>query len=80
VSESDEIDDIRTLETSGKRLESKKLTTAQRKRALKLLRRAFQVGDERTYLDIIRRDFGLKDGSPEFLRAYEAWRSYRKNR
>lgn len=39
--------------------------------------RLFRKGDERKYLEAIRRA-GLKDGTPEFARAVEAFRQYHK--
>ncbi len=78
MSESDEIDDIRRLETAGKKLDSQKVTAAERQKLLKAVRKAFKHGDERAFMSIIR-EAGLKDGSPEFLRAVEEWRKNQRN-
>ena len=48
----------------------------RRNEMLKAVRAALQQNDEWHFLEAIRRHLGLKDGSPEFLKAWQAWRDY----
>jgi hypothetical protein len=41
------------------------------------LRLLLETGDERKFLEAIRA-LGLKDGSPEFEKAWRVWREYRR--
>jgi hypothetical protein len=77
VSESDDINDVRQMDARGKPTGSAKTTALQRRRVLQAFKRALTQGDERAFLEAIRRDLGLRDGSPEFVRAVELWRKTR---
>jgi len=74
VSQSDDINDVRQMDSRGKPTGSTKTTAMQRRRVLQAFKRALALGDERAFLEAIRRDLGLRDGSPEFVHAVALWR------
>ena len=79
MSKEDDIRDAMTEERSRGRRRPLADATTQRqiKRIRETLMRAAQEGDEALFLDIIRRDLGWKDGSPEFVKAWQIWRNFR---
>jgi len=52
-------------------------TRRQNRRLLAAFRKALEECDEGLFLQAIRKDLGLKDGSPEFLNALRVWRAFR---
>ncbi len=52
-------------------------TRRERQKLREDLRRLLETGDERGFMEAIRR-VGLKDGSPEFLEAWRVWREFRR--
>lgn len=78
MTKEDDLRDLRIEEESrGRRRPVVDATTRrQRQRLLRAFRKALELGDEKLFLAAIR-DLGLKDGSPEFLRAWKVWRDYR---
>ena len=74
MSQPDDVHDVRQMERSGRPLASQRTTPRQKQRLLQAFKRALREGDERRFMEAIRRDLGLKDGTPEFQRAVELWR------
>lgn len=75
----DDLRDVRAEEVFGKGRHHR-ITPRQRARVLRAFRKALQEGDERLFLEAIRRDLGLQDDSPEFVRAFEIWRNFQKKK
>ena len=78
MSKEDEIRDAMAQERSRGRKQPLVDPASRRRRneMLKAVRAALQQNDERHFLEAIRRHLGLKDGSPEFLKAWQAWRDF----
>lgn len=75
-----EDEDIRLVMEEEKRrgVRRKHLDTAQRRKAQKTkldLARVLASGDERAFMKIMR-EIGLKDDSPEFLKALKTFREH----
>ena len=78
MSKFEDIDDVRQMDSRGKPYGSTKTTARQRSRILNAFKRALALDDEHAFLEAIRRDLGLKDGSPEFARAFVEWRKRKR--
>lgn len=75
-----EEDEIRSVfrEEKSRGIRRKRVDTEERKKAQKTkadLARALALGDERTFMKIMR-EIGLKDDSPEFSKALKAFRDH----
>ncbi len=79
MSKEEELEDL--MKEEGSRGRRRPLVDAasrrQRQRLLKAFEIALREGDEQLFLEAIRRDLGLKDGSPEFVNAVRVWRKFR---
>ncbi len=75
-----EADDLKEVYTEKKsRGKKQRVDTAARRRQRELLdkfRLLLKSGDEREFLEVIRA-LGFEEGSPEFERAFRAWRAAR---
>ena len=79
MAEKEDIHDVRKEEESRGR---RPVDTEARKKAARLragLRRVLNSGDERAFLQILR-EAGLKDGTPEFEKAWKLFREELKMR
>ena len=77
MSEEDEIQSI-IREEKSRGVRRKRVDTEERKKTQKTksdLARALALGDERTFTKIMR-EIGLKDDSPEFLKALKVFRDH----
>jgi hypothetical protein len=74
VSENENLKDIITEETTrGRRQPKKAVTLARRRMIRRVADMLAQPGcDKRTFLAVIR-DYGIKEGSPEFLQLCNLW-------
>lgn len=74
MSEENDFRDLLAEETTRGRPQPRKAVTLARRRTIKKLADMLaDLGcDKRTFLAVIR-DFGIKDGSPEFLQLCELW-------
>jgi hypothetical protein len=74
VSEKEDFRDIMTEETTRGRRQPKKAVTLARQRMIKRVADmlAEPSCDKRTFLGVIR-DYGIKEGSPEFLQLCDLW-------
>lgn len=68
-----DLDDVMKEERARGRRPVDTKARRERQRLLRDLRGLIEAGDERGFLEAIRR-VGLKDGSPEFLEAWRVWR------
>ena len=79
--EEDEIKSIIKEETS-RGIRRRRIDTEERKKTQKTkadITRVLASGDEREFMQIMR-EIGLKDDSPEFLKALKAFRDHRGRR
>jgi hypothetical protein len=74
VSEKDDFKDIIAEETTRGRRQPKRAVTLARERMIRKVADMLAApgSDKRTFLAVIR-DYGIKEGSPEFLQLCELW-------
>jgi hypothetical protein len=74
VSDKEDFQDVMAEEIARGRLQPKKAVTQARQRMIRKVADmlADPVCDKRTFLAVIR-EYGIKEGSPEFLQLCELW-------
>jgi hypothetical protein len=74
MSEKDDFKDIIAEETTRGRRQPKRALTLARERMIRKVADMLAApgSDKRTFLEVIR-DYGIKEGSPEFLQLCELW-------
>ena len=78
MDDSDDLKDVYAEEKGrGSRRRVDATARKEQRELLNDLRLLLESGDERKFLEAIRA-LGLKDGSPEFEKAWRVWREYRR--
>ncbi len=74
MSEKEDFKDVMAEEMTRGRRQPKKAVSLARQRMIRKVADmlADPACDQRTFLAVIR-DFGIKEGSPEFLQLYDLW-------
>ncbi len=78
MSKEEDLQDVRAEEEQRGRRPIGRLTTRQRRRLLASFEKALKEGDRQVFEEAIRRDLGLKPGSPEYAHALKVWRDFHR--